>query len=170
MRRIALIVCGLLLVSMGCSAGYRGNLGAYGGVERGGWSRGGFDQGRFRAMREQARQMQARLEAMRALDIEWLWTQLSFGLELTEDQKQQLRAPLKDAWERREQIIADAEERADADWEAMAGEFRTIKRNLEGKLREILTEEQHKKLADLEKQLKKQMSQSRRGGFRTIYY
>ena len=122
-RRIVLIICGLLvLASIGCSAAKAAGEEVFRGM-------GTFDQERFGAM-------QPRMEAMRALGIDWFWTRLSFALELTEAQEQQVRELLKDPWERREQMMAEAEESGDADWVAIADKFRDMKKNAQGKLEE----------------------------------
>jgi hypothetical protein len=114
-------------------------------AQRGGGfgGRGGFD-------REKMEQMRAKAETMVTPDVQWLWAVLSFDIELTDDQRPQIKAILKSTWVQKQTYIADAEKR-DANWELMAEEMRDMEKRLDEQIKNILSDDQEKQLKDLKK-------------------
>ena len=92
------------------------------------------------------------MEAVRAFDLEWLWAQISFELGLEGEQEPRIKAVFREVRAKRDTLIGEMETKANPDWRILAGAFREVRKDLDKKLREILTEAQWKRLTELEKQ------------------
>ena len=144
---IALSLATALLVSTQAEAQRGGFFG------RGG--RGGFDRG-------QMEQMRARAETMQRADVAWLWTVMSFNMDLAEGQMASMKNVLKSTWDTKQTYISEALDR-DADWKAMAEEMEELEKRMDNQIEKILSEDQRRQLKEIKK-LRRKMMESMRPG------
>ncbi|MBT5874517.1 MAG: hypothetical protein HOH43_13950 [Candidatus Latescibacteria bacterium] len=152
-RLNGIVVTTIALIMLFSSEGFA-QRGGFGGGRGGG--RGGFD-------REQMEQMRARAETMQRADVAWLWTVMSFKMDLADDQLVATRQVLKSTWDTKQSYISDAMDR-DADWEAMAEEMEEVERLMNKRVALILSEDQRKQLKDLRKHREKMLKSIRPPG------
>ena len=153
MHRITGIIALSLSIIMLISTQANAQRGGFGGG-RGG--RGGFDRG-------QMEQMRARAETMQRADVAWLWTVMSFNMDLSDVQTGSMKNVLKSTWTTKQTYISDALER-DADWKAMAEEMEEVEKLMNKQIEGILTKDQRNQLKDLRKNRQKMMESMRPPG------
>jgi len=151
MKRVIGIIALSLATTMLVSTQAEAQRGGFGG--RGG--RGGFDRG-------QMEQMRARAETMQRADVAWLWTVMSFNMDLAEGQMASMKNVLKSTWDTKQTYISEALER-DADWKAMAEEMEELEKLMDKQIENILSEDQRRQLKDIKK-LRRKMMESMRPG------
>lgn len=96
------------------------------------------------------------MEALRALPVDQIWSAMSFGIDLPDSQLVVLKPLFTDSWAKRQQILAAA---ADSnDWDEAKDELKRLKKELDRKLKTVLTKDQRK---SLEKLIKKQNNVSK---------
>jgi hypothetical protein len=135
------------VVILGC-LGCAGNMGASNGSGR---PPGPPDRGPSGFDREEMEAMRARAEATRTLDVEWLWTEVSFRFDLTTEQKARCEAAFRDAWKERNGYLAYADRQEDPDWRVITKQMEMTRKRLEDLLKDTLTPEQWETLKALEK-------------------
>lgn len=101
----------------------------------------------------------ARMMALRAFDIETIWTDLSFRITLSDVQLASLRSTLQPMWKNREQLMADAQKTND--WEWLQDQLKPMKAKFEEKLKTVLTEDQQKEYTRLEQERQKRFEEQR---------
>lgn len=109
---------------------------------------GGMDRGGGRQM---PREMQDKMEALRALPVDQIWSAISFGIDLPDSQLVTLKPLFTDSWAKKQQILAAAA--SSSDWDEARGELKRLRKELDRKLKTVLTKDQRK---SLEKLIKKQ--------------
>ena len=131
------------------TAQFGGGRGGRGGG-RGGRSGGGEPQG----MRDQ-------MEALREFPIDALWSAISFGLELGDEQLAAIRPILANAWKLRKDVFTVAKE--DDTWKAAKDRMKDLRKQVEGQLEQHLTKDQMKFLKKVQKDMRKSGGASRWG-------
>ena len=114
-----------------------------GGMGRG---RGGFDRGDS----EQMEKMRAQMEAVRVFQVDALWSALSFGLDLPEAQMLVLKPIMANVWSKRNMLMNIGKERGS--WEEVRDELKDLKKDVDQKLKDILSKDQQKALKKLLKE------------------
>ncbi|SVA45116.1 uncharacterized protein METZ01_LOCUS97970, partial [marine metagenome] len=122
---IVLSLATIMLFSTQAEA-QRGGFGGRGG-------RGGFDRG-------QMEQMRARAETMQRADVAWLWTVMSFNMDLPDEQMVSIKNVLESTWDTKQTYISDALER-DPDWKAMAEEMEEVEKLMGKQIENILSKD-----------------------------
>jgi hypothetical protein len=78
--------------------------------------------------------------AMRAFDIDAIWSDLAFKVNTDDKQIGQIRGMLLSLWKKREEVLAQA--RQNRDMEGAQGQLAALKKQCDEKLKLILTKEQ----------------------------
>jgi len=140
MGKMTALLALLLLFGVTETAAQRRGGGMGGGRGGGG---GGFDG-------EKMREMRTKMEALRTCPVDMMWAALSFEIEMTEEQRVQVAATMKDAWRQRHDVFAFSQEH-DA-WNEGGKRMRDLKKKTDQRVKAVLEKDQWKAY---EKALKK---------------
>ena len=145
----------ILMGPMGAEAQRGGGGGKGGGGLRGGGTR---DQGAMQRPTDGhlPKEIRDKIEALKAFPVDRMWSALSFGVGLPDTQLVTLKPLFTDSWARKQHILAAAEE--SKDWEEAKDELKRLEKQLDRKLKTVLTKDQRK---SAEKLIKKQEKLSR---------
>lgn len=111
-------------------------------------SRGGRG-GRGGGFGDVSPEMQARMSALRVLPLEMMWSALSIGVEMPDDQVVRLLPAVRRAWKERVRILAFAQK--NEAWEMASDRLKDLRKRVDAEVRSTLTDDQWKAY---EKQLK----------------
>lgn len=121
-------------------------------AQRGGSGRGmgggGFDRAQMQVMR-------AKMEALRACPVDVMWAILSFEIEMTEEQRVQVAAAMKEAWIQRRDVFSISEEH-DA-WDEGRKRMRDLKKKTDARVKVALGNDQWKVYEKAFKKVQKSM-------------
>ena len=121
-------------------------------AQRGGSGRGrgsgGFDRARMQEMR-------TKMEALRACPIDGMWATLSFEIEMTEEQRVEVAATMKEAWINRRDVLSISEEH-DA-WDEGRRRMRDLKKKTDARVKVALEKDQWKAYEKAFKKVQKSM-------------
>ena len=101
-----------------------------------------------------------RFRAMRALDLEAIWAQVSFELKTTDDQLTAMRVVFQKAWDQRKMVLEYAEK--EGDWDEVTTELDELRQDLDKDLSGILTKDQKSALDEWLKERRERMERMRR--------
>lgn len=132
----------------------------FGGRGRGG---GYGRRGGGRGNPEMFQKMRVKMEAISVLNVEAMWTALSFGTGLTPEQLDPLRGSFAQAWKQRMEILEDAKDGEDRNWGAIKDEFKDVKKDLEKQVKKFLSKDQRKAYSKLMKTYKGAIPEMGRG-------
>lgn len=108
----------------------------------------GFPGGGPRGGGRDSEEMRARADALGALDLEGMWAVLSFGSGLGPGAADSLHAPFQAAWDRRASVLDGAEKNDREGWEAIADEFKSMRKDLDRTIRSLLGDSRYRTFAD----------------------
>ncbi|HEX7878519.1 MAG TPA: hypothetical protein VF720_03870 [Candidatus Eisenbacteria bacterium] len=108
-------------------------------------------------------EMRTRMEALAALNLEGMWGVLTFGIGLSADQLESLRAPFQVQWDRRAEILKDTDKEDTEGWEAIRDEFKSVREDLETMIKTTIGNEKYKEYSKILKDREK-MVRNRTGG------
>lgn len=100
-----------------------------------------------------------RAMAIQAFNIEAIWTDLAFKLNVRDEQLTHIRSVLLPMWKDRDLFVAQAQK--DDDWEWLQNQLKSMKKQFDEKLKTILAEDQQKEFAKLQKDRDKQFERQR---------
>lgn len=103
--------------------------------------------------------MMGRMMALRAFDIETIWLDLTFRMDVNDDQIARIRSILQPMWKDREKLVADAQKTND--WEWLQDQLKPMKTRFEEKLKTVLTDDQQKEYTRLEQERQKRFEEQR---------
>ena len=135
---VVLLAAGVVNADAQWGGGYGGGLGGGGGTTRRQSPRGNP---------EQMKKMIARLDAIRVLPVEAMWTALSLGMTLGEDQLVTLKPVMVDAWKQRQQLLAEAQPKDT--WEEAKQKLNDLKDKVDVQVEAALTKDQQKEYKKL---------------------
>lgn len=107
----------------------------------------GFPGGGPRGGGREFEEMRARSDALGALDVEGMWAVLCFGSGAGASPADSLRATFQAAWDRRASILDGAEKNDREGWEAIADEFKSMRKDLDQKIKAQLGDARYRTFA-----------------------